>query len=99
MGVKELQDAGGGLLDRILVALVHPVKGNLGRNMGEEVAAAEFGQDFGQVIAHEAVPGGVIGRVDNRHLPAGQVGVQSVQEGRVLKFCGQHGEQVQIRVR
>ena len=56
--------------------------------------ARKLSQDFGKVVRHETVTYGVVGRVDNRHFPAGQIAVKPVEKvvscssgGRTAKRC------------
>ena len=64
--------------------------------MGLEVEPPQLRKDFCQVVGQEAVAGGVVLGADLRDLPPRQVGVDAVEECRVLEVGGEDGEEVLV---
>ena len=96
VGEQKFQKAGRGFLHRVLISSCHAPKINPVIDMSLVVQAPEGGKDFGEVIRQKSVSGGVVFGPNFRYFPTGQIGVDAVQEGRVLQFWGQHREKMAI---
>ena len=86
VGMKELQQACCCFLESVLVATCHIAHIHAGVDVRLKIATSQFGEDLRHVVGQQPIPNGVILWANLRHLPARQVGVDTIQEGRVLQL-------------